>query len=1226
VRPSLYRHARKLMPEGTFSMLGLSDKGTLHLALLGPPQVYHSGQLLVFPSHKALALLLYLAVEKGKHSRKTLSELFWPDSDAAHARSALRTTVLELRDVLRKDAIPAERTGLNRIPHLHIDRDTLSLDWTSGVSLDLHTLQTAWVHAREIARVTATLPKETRHAYLTQLQEATRLSRGEFLDGFSLHNAQGFDDWSRFQREYWHLRMQLIFDQLSSQYEDAGEFEQAIAVIIRWLALTLLNEEASQRLMRLHFATGNRVAALQAYETFRMLLAAEIHAEPTPETAALAARIRATAPARQMPQRAFPASSPWLPLLAAPFVGRTQEYHLLLERYALARQGQTQIVLLEGEAGIGKTRLATEFLDWAATQGTDVLRGQAFESNRRLAYQPFIEALRPRIERENAPEDLLHDVWLAELAYLLPELRERYPDLISRVMDVAVARNHLFEAVTRLLASLAARTPLILFLDDLHWADSASLDLLHYLARHFTAHATPLMVLLSLRTEARQATSGLAVWRANLERIVPLTRLRLDLLSVQDTVNLLQILAQRHQGKDPDRLRAASPVTHEPATFLERVGQRLFDETGGQPFYLIETLKLLLARGLFAPSPSENRLRTEDVAATLFEELGKARLFPPSVRELICIQLDRLSLTAFAFLVAGAVLEQDATFERLCIIADLSEQAGLVALDEVRRSLLVQEPAGFAVYTFTHPMIRDVVSVEAGETRSRIFHRRALHLLQETAVPVARLAYHALAAGMLDPAFRWSVAAGDEARAVFAFPVAIEHYEQAWRLLANDHARQPTISAADVYHLYVALGQTCELARAWEQDRPLYAAMLAYLLQREGSDNQKIVPVKTHWYQAMLDLSTVDLKGSIPSGEQALALARNSGQPDLLVQSLHALTCIQMYRGGWEEYEQLAAESHAYYVSQGDRVMEADVLCMLARAQRHRGQLHLGITQARHALAISQDIRNRWGQVNALYELTAGLRDSGAYTEVLEMALQAVECARTLTTHSARAKTLLLRALIQLGSVYRAMQAGDAACEIDLEALALTETIASLSDTTMVVSTLCADYVLVGEWTEARRYARQAATGAGEQGWWYAEMPHRSIVEALLHGEDAALVQRYLARLHAHKGDSQYNHVQYLQASADLAAWEGHLHEARSSLEAARILAEEIGLVEERWQIQLALGDLDQLQGKQALADQAYAQVVSMVQEIGEKIEDEALRTCFLTAPQVRRVLAQAAR
>jgi DNA-binding SARP family transcriptional activator len=1202
-------------------MLESSNRGTLHFALLGPPQVSHDGQALTFPSRKALALLLYLAVEEGKHSRKKLSELFWPDSDAAHARSALRTTVLELRDILMKDAVPAERTELDRIPHLHIDRDTLSLDMASGVSLDLQTVQTAWVLAHDTTHVSTTLPEKTRRAF----QDAIHLSRGEFLDSFSLRNAPEFDDWMRFQREYWHLRMQLVFDRLSSLYEDAGEFEQAIALIIRWLALTLLNEEASQRLMRLHFAIGNRVAALQAYEKLRALLAVEIHVEPTPETMALAARIRATTPAHYTHQGASDISSF---LLAAPFIGRTQEYGLLLEHYYLARQGQTQVVLLEGEAGIGKTRLATEFLDWALAQGADVLRGQAFESTRRLPYQPFIDALRPRIDQENAPEDLLHDVWLAELARLFPELYERYPDLTHVVPDASMARTHLFEAVTRLLVALAARTPLLLFLDDVHWADTVTLDLLHYLARHFMAHATPILLLLSLRTEARQTTPRLAEWRANLGRMMPLTRLQIGPLSVQDTVNLLHIVAQRNQEGETHQAETVTSVTRVPANFLERVGQRLFAETGGQPFYLIETLKLLLGQGLFAPSSGED-------GTTLIKEPGMARLLPPSVREVVSIQLDRLHPAAFAFLVAGAVLEQDATFERLCLVADLSEQEGLGALDEVLRSLLVQEPQRSSdagrndVYTFTHPMIGEVVSVEAGEVRSRIFHRRALHILQETAVPAAKLAHHALAAGMPEPAFRLSVAAGDEAKAVFALNVAIEHYEQAGQVLATqrtNHALPATIAVSDVHHLFVSLGQAYALTRAWEMPRPLYAALLDSLLQMVTLHDKTQGEANTLWYQALLALSTADFGKATTHGEQALGLARTSGHPERIVQSLDVLASVKLSLGAWEEYEHLVTEVHAGYVMLKDRAMEADALCMLANAHLHRGRLHLGITHARNALAISLEIRNVWGQVNALYDLTSGLLDSGAYTEALEIALQAVMSARTLNTDSARANILLLRALIQLGGVYRALQAGSAAREIDLEALALEKTIESPSYTAVVTSVLCADSVLMGEWADAQRYAQQAGLVAGNDRFVYVEIPHWSVTEAFVRGKDAARAREHLARLNAHTGDGQRDRVQYLRASAELAQGEGQQEQAHSHLEEAHVLAEAIGLTEERWQIQVALADLDQAWGERGLADLAYAQAGSVVQELAEKIEDDVVRTRFLTAPQVRYVLEQATR
>ena len=275
----------------------------------------------------------------------------------------------------------------------------------------------------------------------------------------------------------------------------------------------------------------------------------------------------------------------------------------------------------------------------------------------------------------------------------------------------------------------------------------------------------------------------------NLERIAPLTRLPLGPLTAQDTSHLLHVLAaSENQWSEvaTDR-RLSGPGAPPLVDALQGVGQRLFAETGGQPFYLIETLKLLLKRDLFTSYPDKGG--TGDFTAAITRELGMSRLFPPSVRELISLQLDRLSPVAFAFLVAGAVLEQDATFERLCHVADLSEKEGLTALDEVLRSHLVQEPQqqrgrpGNEVYTFTHDMIREVTYVEAGETRSRIFHRRALHTLQEASAPPAKLAYHALAAGMREPAFRLSVAAGDEATAVFALHDAIEHYEQAWQLL-----------------------------------------------------------------------------------------------------------------------------------------------------------------------------------------------------------------------------------------------------------------------------------------------------------------------------------------------------------------------------------------------------------------------------------------------------------
>jgi len=388
--------------------------GDLYVTLLGPPEVCHADEMLLFSTRKELALLIYLAVEGRAHARKKLSEQFWPEGDAMHGRAALRITLLNLRHML------GEGADVFPVPHLLITRDTLGLDLTSGIELDLHTLHEAWTLARASTRTTLTMPEDAHRSLLDQLQRATSLVRGAFVEGFSLRDAPAFDDWVRFQRDYWHQHTSEVFDRLSQMQFEAGELASAIETVNRWLVLIPLHEDAYRRLMRLHFAAGDRAAALYAYDVCRARLSTDMQTEPTLETVALASRMRAVAPPRRKE-----APTPLVALspatfLEGPLMGRTTELSTLIKVYHTAQRGQPQVVLLEGEAGIGKTRLATEFLAWAAIEGADVLQGQAFETGGHLPYQPVIEALRPRIERENAPDDLLTDVWLAELSRLLP--------------------------------------------------------------------------------------------------------------------------------------------------------------------------------------------------------------------------------------------------------------------------------------------------------------------------------------------------------------------------------------------------------------------------------------------------------------------------------------------------------------------------------------------------------------------------------------------------------------------------------------------------------------------------------------------------------------------------------------------------------------------------------------------------------------------------------------
>ena len=793
--------------------------GDLFLALLGPPDVRHADQVVQFSTRKELALLTYLAVEGHAHARKHLSELFWPEADAMHGRAALRITLLHLRHVLDEDQ------GVDPVPHLLITRDTLALNLTSALDLDLHPLHDAWTATRASSRTALHLPEDAQRSLLTRLQRAISLPRGEFLEGFSLRDAPAFDDWVRFQRDSWHLRTSEVFDRLSHLQFEAGELASAIATVDRWLVLDPLQEDAYQRLMRLHFAAGDRGAALHAYDTCRAMLSTHLQTEPTPETVALARRMRAMSPPRRqkMPTPVL-ASSP-AALLESPLLGRNAEVSTLIKRYHAAQRGQTQVVLLEGEVGIGKTRLATEFLAWAEIEGADVLAGQAFEGGGQLPYRPVIEALRPRIERENAPDDLLSDTWLVQLARLLPELCDRYPDLQTAAAETSGARHRLFEAVARLGQALAARAPLVVFIDDVQWADTDSLDLLHYLARRFAETQTPALLLLALRLEEREMSPTLAEWRMGMERAVPLTRLPLHPLALEDVLRLLQVI----EGKSGRR-----------AADLERFGQWLFAETEGQPFYLMEMLKVLLERGVLASHLNEEGGWTLDFTTAMVHETVVRGFFPPSVREVIRARLDRLTSNAFALLVAGTVLGQASTFARLCQVAELAEQDGLPALDEVLHSGLLQESAheeeeaaGMVPgrYVFAHAQIRAVVSAEAGEARRAIFHRRALHALQTAAAPAAELAYHARAAGLVEPAFHWSLAAGDEALRVVAVRDAISFYEQAQHLLGErvqGRELSMMLPALQIEQLYTQLGRAYERNAEWEKARTAYTALLTY--------------------------------------------------------------------------------------------------------------------------------------------------------------------------------------------------------------------------------------------------------------------------------------------------------------------------------------------------------------------------------------------------------------
>src|SRR2546425_2581032 len=228
--------------------------GLLHVAVLGRPEVFHDGSRLAFPLRKAQALLLYLAVEGGMHSRSKLAALLWPDSEPQVARKALRNALALLRHLLASPAAsPAQHS------HLLSSGELLGLDPQTPRELDLDVVQRAW---NEVQRLTTPSSEEQRAALVTGVEHALALVRGPFLDGFWLGEDAPFDEWVSQQQQQWQVRLQVLCDRLSSWQEESGEQEQARITLTRWLALDPPAEGGYSRLLPAHPALGDPTAPL----------------------------------------------------------------------------------------------------------------------------------------------------------------------------------------------------------------------------------------------------------------------------------------------------------------------------------------------------------------------------------------------------------------------------------------------------------------------------------------------------------------------------------------------------------------------------------------------------------------------------------------------------------------------------------------------------------------------------------------------------------------------------------------------------------------------------------------------------------------------------------------------------------------------------------------------------------------------------------------------------
>lgn len=720
---------------------------TLRVRLLGGFRLRMDGSPLPRPgTRKACALLAYLLVHRDRaHPREVLAGLFWPDHPTDKALRSLSTALWHIRNVLPGDE------------YILAGPQTVSFNVDSDYWLDVD----AFV-AKSAVRMAEppgdVVEREKAAEVVVDLEDAVALYRGEFMEGH-------YDDWCLQERYHLEVCYLETLQGLIVRHEALGAPQEALRYAELLLARDPLREDIQCAAIRLHAALGNHAEAVRQAWWCRAVLLSELGTELSPETVALCDQLLGPAWRREPDERLSietsvpPRRGAALLLDRPPFVGREAEWKTLLSHWERVCSGQGHVVLVSGEAGVGKTRLVEELAQHVQQRGNGVFKVRCYEYERQLPYGPLADLLRGIVASGDASVFERLPAWqLAELALLAPDLAAHLPaPAAARTGDRW--RPRILRAVTHLLFCLAEKAPLMLALEDAHWINDSTLAWLHYLARRVAD--APVLLVATYRSEEVGPDHPLRGMALQLRQEALATDLELSCLSQA-------ALARWMVGAD------------------ETLVMRVHRQTEGNPFFILETLRALVEDGA---------IRFED--GRWVEEGGADALpVPSSVSELIEVRLARLSSTARQLASVAAVMGH--TFDSGVVehAYGQEEEAALAGWDELLRRRLVEEgdSPSVAEYQFSHHLVREVIYQGLHYRRRRRLHRlvgEAMEGLYASADPehsAGQMAHHFERAHEPERALTWLVVAGEQARRSYAQQEALGYFRRALDLLDPQRA------------------------------------------------------------------------------------------------------------------------------------------------------------------------------------------------------------------------------------------------------------------------------------------------------------------------------------------------------------------------------------------------------------------------------------------------------
>ncbi|MFP5317026.1 MAG: BTAD domain-containing putative transcriptional regulator [Acidimicrobiia bacterium] len=951
----------------------------MRVCVLGPLEVVDGGAPVTLGGPKERRLLAALALQPGQVvAESRLVDVLWGDDPPRTATKTLQNYVLRLRKALSSGS-----GGLSivTVPPGYVLRGAPeafdSLDVVARLS-----------EARQAARA----GDHGRAAEL--LEEALALWRGpslvEFADEpFAMAEAARLDE----------LRQAALDERIDAELA-LGRHGPCVAELEALLAENPLRERRWGQLMVALYRSGRQADALRAYQRARTLLGEELGIDPGPDLRRLEQAVLDQDPSLDLPPAAAPgagvaaaaghghAPDVLPPGMAAPpdslFVGRREPLARLERAWEEACGGRARVVVVRGEAGIGKTSVARAIAAHAQGSGGLVLHGRCDEEEG-IPYQPFAEAL--RWHASHCPPDWIEThmgALGADLVRLVPELAARGVAAPAPA-DPAVERYRLFEAVVELLGVMSEPTPLLFVLDDLHWAARSTLLLLRHIVR--SGRLGRVLVVVTCRDAGPEVPAQITSLLAELHREPGVEILNLGGLEEAESVELVQARA----GEDLDAGALAFVRT-------------LHTETGGNPFFLGEMLRHLVESGTVYREPG-GRWRSH----YRLEELE----LPDGVRGVVNERLGRLSPDANRTLAVGAVAGATFSLDLLERIPEATAGGDLLdALDEaVAAQVLVEVPGPGRRYTFLHALLRQVLRQGLTAGRRARLHQRigeAYEALGTTDTHLVALAHHFTEAGDVERATRYSLAAGLQAMGTLAFEVAVSILERGVACIDGaldpDRARRADLLLAladarrlvgDVDGARKAASRAADDARAI--DSPTHLAGAAMLQTGLGMAGRSEPAVRALCEEALaalgpaasglrvqvlarLALQLALWEGEGPAGsalaEEALRLARTLGEPGALHTALFARAVALMGSHHVDERRRLGEELMAMAGQLGNPRLLVRGLRIRARARLELGDIpgfdadferleHEGRTQ-RDWLTLSEV--TRWRGLRALVD------------------------------------------------------------------------------------------------------------------------------------------------------------------------------------------------------------------------------------------------------------------